>query len=193
MSSPAGAPRRLVSSQGINSTDYMESDEMPTGVLPEVTIVNAAERVVAIGLKVWDQEWKVMIESDDAERFVERVRGLRKRSTARLTYLDTHNDDVKAYVEIKRSSSGYILCVDLIRAEIAGDEVVADKAQRSMLLCDAEMFELLADLELAGGVTAPASTASTDSETTKPLRTATSSICRRRSNKRWKSSAAADF
>ncbi|RQH14941.1 hypothetical protein [Bradyrhizobium sp. RP6] len=149
---------------------------MPTVVLPEVTIVNAAERVVAIGLKVWDQECKVMIESDDAVRFAERVRGLRKRSMARLTYLDTHDDDVKAYVEVKHSSSGYIFCVDLIRAEIAGDEVIGDKAQRSMLLSDEQMFEFLADLEFAGGVTASSvSTASFNAKTTKPLRAATAS------------------
>ncbi|MFK4523685.1 hypothetical protein ABIF90_001666 [Bradyrhizobium japonicum] len=142
---------------------------MPTNELPAVTIVNAPEgweyeRAVSIGLKVWGQACSMIVEPDDVVRFVKRTRGLQKRSTARLFFLDTSEDDTKAYnVRVRHASSGYMLTVEFIRTSAVGDELVSEKAERSIRLSEEQMFEILANLEFAGGVaqapTAPANLA----------------------------------
>ncbi|MCP2209464.1 hypothetical protein [Bradyrhizobium diazoefficiens] len=134
---------------------------MPTNELPTVTIVDAPEgweyeRAVSIGLKVWGQACSMVVEPDDVVRFVKRTRGLRKRSTARLFFWDTSDDDTKAYtVRVRHASSGYMLTVEFIRTSAVGDEIVSEKAERSIRLSDEQMFKILADLELAGKVTQP--------------------------------------
>ncbi|GAB9248257.1 hypothetical protein [Bradyrhizobium diazoefficiens] len=131
---------------------------MTANELPTVTIVAAPEgweyeRAVSIGLMVWGKTCSMLAAPDDVVRFVERTRGLRKRSTARLYCLDTPDDDTKAHVTVRHASSGYMYTVEFIRAAAVGDEVVSEKAERSIRLSEEQMFEILADLEFAGALT----------------------------------------
>ncbi|WOH50692.1 hypothetical protein [Bradyrhizobium sp. sBnM-33] len=125
--------------------------------LPRVAVVDAPadwkeegyEHAVAITMEVLGRTYRALVDHEQVEHFVERVRQLRRRSTATLQYMDLDDEAGRAYVMIKRISDGYIFAFDFIRLHCVGDERVGESAKRSILLSDDQMDDLLAKLEHA--------------------------------------------
>ncbi len=136
-------------------------------VLPRVAVVDAPvgwkedgcelagyEHAVAITLELFGEKCSLLVDPEEADRFVGETRKLRKRSSMRLSGED--DGDCATDLCIKRLSESYVLSFQCWRSRRPSDTkpeldytFLGEKAERGVLLSDDQMTEFLANLEHA--------------------------------------------